>query len=162
MGRKVDVLLEIRKKINRFRRLEYYLQRDEIDEETLETILDFLHNIVSDTIFDIIDMDIQESKTLEDWGIMKIRQLAQKLRIPNWGREARDILISQIKNHEVAIQLYFPSYTYIKEEDQDGSTGTTPSSEAGKGQRRRNKNRTEEIRAKISEPFNHGSSFGDV
>jgi len=167
MGREIsiEVQVEIRKKINKFRHLEYQVKNHDPDDETLKAILDFLHTAFIDDIFDIIDMDISESKNIEDWGVYKLRILAQKLRIPHWGRASKCELIFQIKKQEKDVKLYFPSQGFdkdVKREGQDGSSSTETATEAAKRERRRNTSRAQEIRTEISKPFKPGTSFGEV
>ena len=160
MGRKVDLLVLIRKKINRLRKMEYFIEKNNLDEESMDCVEDFLVNVLSTNLFDLIEIDLKESQAIEDWPFNKLKSLAQKLSIKYWATMTRGDLIFQIKNHEVALQLYFPSSVY--EENENGGIGASPYASTRKRKRDRNKTRFEKIRDKISGPFEHGSSFGKI
>ena len=160
MGRKIDLLLLIRKKINRLRKLEYFIETKSIDEESIIGISDFLVNILSENLFDLIILDLEESQPIEEWTYKKLKSLAKKLSIKYHTVMNREDLIYQIKNHEVALQLYFPNSIY--EENENGNISTTPITSTRRRKRERNKTRFEEIRDKISRPFEHGSSYGKI
>lgn len=159
MGRKIDLLVMLRNRINILRKIEYCLSTNNISESTCESLLDYIDTVLPENMLEIILMDMKEAKKLEDWPLSKLRKLGQRLNISYWGRLPKYELILQIRYREADMMLYFPEFV-----SQEGEYEGDPTTDeiATKRQRRRYSSRIEAIRAKISEPFEHGTSFGTV
>jgi len=163
MGRKVELLQLLRQRVNKLRKIEYHVKNRSLKDEEMESLIGFLEEILSENLLDIILMDILEETKIQDWPMVKLQKLARKLRIKYWSTYSKEELIQQIEFHETDVMLYFPNFVDLSMgRNEDGKRSTRTDEKTEGSTRRRYKSRVEEIRSKVSRPFEHGRTSGSI
>jgi len=161
MGRKVDLLILLNKRINMMRKLQYHVEVTNLQNNEVEGLIDFLEDVLTEDLLEIILMDLKEAKRIEDWSIRKLKELGKRLHIKYWSSLSKDELICQIRAREAEVMLYYPNFVY-REELQDAPPGKDPLATTKRRRLRKYQKRDQAIRDKISRDSEHGSSYGRV
>lgn len=106
MGRQVDLEYAVRSYTNKLRRILYFLETKNFDAITSDRILKFFCSEHLNCVTDILLMELQDAIPLEQWGVVRLRDIARSLEINGWTSMTKDELILQIKNHITKEDLY--------------------------------------------------------
>jgi len=97
MGGKIDLRIALGNLIKKLRRLDYFLEVNDVPEEAVESISKMLRISVSDCFIDLI---IEEGKDSRPIAYTTLKTLGCKLRIPRYSQLSREDLVIAIKHQD--------------------------------------------------------------